>query len=285
MSRGIWKGNISFGLVTIPISVVSAQAKKESLDFDLIDKRDKAHVGYQKINKKTGEEVEPENIVKGLKLDSGKYAIFESDELKRLRIKGTNTVDIQQFVTRDEIDPIYFKKTYYLEPDKGGNKTYVLLRETLVKTGKLAIGLIVLHGRQQLVAIAANERVLMMHVMHFDQEIKTFNDLDLPASGMKSTKISPKEISMAERLVDDLTDKWKPKNFKDTYIQQVKKALKSKSRKKVSVDESTEERDTAADDTMAKVLDLMPLLEKSLRKKTRSIPKRKSATRTRRRSS
>jgi DNA end-binding protein Ku len=265
MSRGLWKGHISFGLVTIPVAVVSAESKKQELDFDLLDRRDRAHVGYQKVNKKTGEVIENEDIVKGLKLDSGKYAIFETNELSQLRIKGTNSIDIQQFIGRDEVDPIYFKKFYYLEPTKGGEKTYVLLRETLRKTHKFAVGLIVLHGRQQLVLMGAEDEAIALHVVHYAQEIKAPDELDVPGAGLKSAKISEREVQMAEKLVEDLTEKWKPEAFRDTYFQQIKAALRTKSRKKVSADDETVATDTDREAALSKVLDLMPLLEKSLR--------------------
>lgn len=274
-ARGMWSGNISFGLVTIPVSVVSAENKSQELDFDLIDRRDKARVGYQKINKNTGKVIGGEDIVKGLKLDSGKYALFESDELAKLKLKGNSSIDIQQFVDREEIDPIYFKKSYYLVPGKGGQKTYVLLRETLLRSAKFAVGLIILHSRQQLVLIGANEDVLVLHAIHYAAEIKATKKLELPAAGMKSAKLSPKEIKMAERLVEDLSAPWKPTEYKDTYLQQIRSAVKSKARRKISLNEE-EKASSASDESLAKVLDLIPLLEKSLKKskgKSSSRPK------------
>ena len=267
MARGMLNGNISFGLVTIPVSVVSGENKGEELDFDLLDRRDNAHIGYQKINKNTGKVVASENIVKGLKLESGKYAIFEAEELKDLRIKGTNSIDIQEFVMRDEVDPVYFRKFYYLTPGKGGSKTYVLLRETLKKVGKYAIGVIVMHNKQQLVLIGASSRALILHTLLYSSEIKSEETLDVPAAGLKGAKVSDKEIAMAERLVEELTGEWKPVQFKDTFVRDVRAALKSKSRRKVnSVDEAqSSERDS--DEAVSKVLDLMPLLEKSLQRK------------------
>jgi DNA end-binding protein Ku len=278
MARGMWKGNISFGLVTIPVTVVSGENRKESLDFDLLDRRDHAHVGYQKINKKTGKPISSEDIVKGLKLESGKYAIFEQDELKELKIKGTNSIDIQEFVDRTEIDPIYFKKFYYLEPSKGGNKTYVLLRETLKETDKFAVGLIALHGRQQLVLIGATDEALILHGIHFADEIKTTKELELPAPGIKAVKISEKEIAMAKRLVDELSGKWKPKDFEDTYVHDITQAIKDKGRKKVEADEESVQTDVETSKAASKVLDLMPLLEKSLKTKSKGKTSRHRAS-------
>jgi DNA end-binding protein Ku len=282
MARGMWKGNISFGLVTIPVSVISAENNADDLDFDMLDKRDNAHIGYQKINKKTGEVVSNEDIVKGLKLDSGKYAIFNQEELKDLRLKGTSSIDIQQFIEIGSVDPRYFRKTYYLSPQKGGEKTYILLRETLKKTDKYAVGLIVLHGRQQLVLIGTTGPALTLYSIHYSKELREPSREDFPAAGLSKVKISPREIAMAEKLVDELSDKWRPESFKDTYFQEIKTALKKKSRKKVHAAEQEGDSTEADEEALSRVLDLMPLLEKSLRsrktsKSSSSKSKRKAA--------
>lgn len=269
MPRGMWTGNISFGLVTVPVQVVSAENAAEGLDFDMIDKRDHAHIGYKKINKKTGKEIDSKDIVKGLKLDSGKYAIFEQGELNKLRVKGSKSIDIEQFVEMTEVDPSFFKKTYYLVPGKNGEKVYVLLRETLRNTKKYGVGMIVLHTKQQLGLIGVSGPAMTLHIIHYDKEIKDpKKEYDLPAEGTKSVKINPKELAMAERLVDELTDKFKPENFKDTYIEQVKAAVKKKS--KVSADDTEIEQPEEEEGNLSKVLDLMPLLEKSLKTKSKS---------------
>lgn len=271
MSRSLWKGNISFGLVTIPVAVVSAENKEEEIDFDLIDRRDHARIGYQKINKSTGKPVESEDIVKGLRLDSGKYAVFEQAELNALKIKGTRNIDIQQFVEHGEVDPIFFKKTYYLEPVKNGEKTYVLLREALKSTNKYAVGLIVLHNKQQLVLIGVRDDAMVMHTIHYAKEIKSVSALDLiPRHG--KVKVTPKEVSMAERLIDELSSPWKPLEYKDTYVKQINDAVKSKARKKVSVEEPSEDAREGRGASQ-NILDLMPLLEKSLHSKKKSRAK------------
>ena len=265
MEHKIWKGHISFGLINIPVDVVSAesQEKKKGLDFEMIDRHDHAHIGYQKYNKNTGKLVEGSDIVKALKLSSGKHMIFEKEELDALKLKGTNTIEIQQFVDTTEIDPIYFEKPYYLIPAKGGNKPYILLREALQKTGKFALGLIIMHSRQHLVLIGASGPALMLEVIRYAEELKVPSQLDTSLSDLKASKVSPKEIAMAEKLVAELSAKWNPKEFEDTYFKDVMAAVKRKSKDKVTSGKKSKE----VQERPSNVLELMPLLEKSLKMK------------------
>jgi DNA end-binding protein Ku len=265
MARSLWKGNISFGLINIPVSIASAENPQEAPEFNLIDKRDHGHIGYLKINKNTGKKVDNRYIVKGLKLESGKYSIFEQDELSKLRLKGTNSIDLQQFVDKDEIDPAFFEKPYYLLPEKGGAKTYVLLRETLKNTGKFGVGLLVIHQKQHLALIGVSGAALVLELIRYPSELKSSDEYELPAPGTKSAKISPKEVTMAEHLVEELSDPWKPQKYKDTFHEELMKAVKKKA--KVTVEDAPEEGENPAPTSSSKVLDLMPLLEKSIRER------------------
>jgi len=275
MARSLWRGNISFGLINIPISIASAENAQERPEFNLIDKRDFGHIGYQKINKNTGKTVDSRNIVKGLKLDSGKYSIFDQNELDRLRLKGSDSIELQQFVEQDEIDPAFFEKPYFLLPEKGGKKAYVLLRETLKKTRKFGVGLLVMHSKQHLVLIGASGPALALEIIRYSKELKSLDEYEFPAEGTKEVKISKSEFDMAERLVDDLSDRWKPQVFKDTFHEELIKAVKKK--KRVDVEEAPEVAQEEATSS-SKVLDLMPLLEKSLRSRGKKSPQ-KSAQR------
>jgi DNA end-binding protein Ku len=279
MARSLWRGNISFGLINIPISIASAENPQDRPEFNLIDKRDYGHIGYQKINKNTGKIVDNKNIVKGLKLDSGKYSIFDQTELDHLRLKGSESIDLQQFVDQDEIDPAYFEKPYFLLPEKGGKKAYVLLREALRKTRKFGVGILVMHSKQHLVLIRASGPALALEVIRYQDELRSVDEYEFPAERTKEVKISSSEFGMAERLIDELTDKWKPQLFKDTFHEELLKAVKKK--KKVEVVEAPE---TAREESVSasKVLDLMPLLEKSIsargKKNSGRVSKRKKAS-------
>jgi DNA end-binding protein Ku len=265
MARSLWKGNISFGLINIPVSIASAENPQDAPEFNLLDKRDHGHIGYLKINKNTGKKVDNRYIVKGLKLESGKYSIFEQEELNKLRLKGTNSIDLQQFVDKDEIDTAYFEKPYFLLPEKGGAKTYVLLRETLKNTRKFGVGILVIHQKQHLALIGVQGKALVLELIRYSSELKSPDEYELPSDGTKSVKVSPKEVNMAEHLVEELSDPWKPEKYKDTFHDELMKALKKKS--KVEVEEAPEEGESKTPTSSSKVLDLMPLLEKSIRER------------------
>jgi DNA end-binding protein Ku len=274
MPRSLWKGNISFGLINIPIAIFTAENPQEKPSFNLIDKRDYGHIGYQKINKTTGKVVDTKDIVKGLRLESGKYSIFDQKELDRLKIKGSESIELQQFVGRDEVDPIYFEKPYFLLPEKGGKKAYVLLRETLRNTNKYGVGLLVMHQKQHLVLIATSGPALVLEVIRYANELKDYDEFEFPKEGAKEAKVTNAEFEMAERLIAGLTEKWKPQIYKDTFHEQLLKAVKKKA--KVEVEEAPEVA-TEEPVSASKVLDLMPLLQKSLRAKAKKPARKKRA--------
>ncbi len=263
-ARSLWSGTISFGLVNIPVTVSTAINTEKSLDFDLIDKRDKAHVGYQKYNKKTGKIVDKRYVTKALKLGPEKYVIFEADELKNLRLKGSSSIEIQQFIERDELSPLYFERPYFLLPGKNGEKTYVLLHEALANTKTFAVGLIVMQGKQHLSAIGIEGDALVLHLLRYSSSLRKASDFDIPkASGVK---LAAREREMAIRLVEELEAPWKPEDYKNTYFQDVMSAVKNKTRSKIVEAPKVDEDEVPVGD----LLDLMPLLEKSLKRKARS---------------
>src|SRR5215212_9509426 len=207
MPRVLWKGAISFGLVHVPVSLYPA-SRSEGLSFDMIDKRDFAPVGYKRYNKRTGEEIERENIVKGYEYQKGDYVVVTNEDFKQANVEATQTVDIVTFVDAASVAPYYYDTPYYLEPGKRGEKGYTLLREVLRKTGRVGIANVVIRSKQHLAALIPLERMLLMNTLRFANEIRSMEELNLPAEGKNG--LSDKEIAMAERLVDDMTDKWKP---------------------------------------------------------------------------
>jgi DNA end-binding protein Ku len=276
-ARGLWRGSISFGLINIPVSVVSAESPESRPIFNLIDKRDHGHIGYLKINKNTGKPVDNRHIVKALRLESGKYSIFDQDELARMHLKGNDSIELQQFVDQDDVEPSFFEKPYYLLPEKGGLKTYVLLRETLKKTRKFGVGLLVMHSKQHLVLIGASGAALFLEVIRYADGLKSQKEYDFPQVGGKGIKISGAELGMAERLVEELSDRWKPSQYKDTFHEQMMKALRRKSKIEVEDAPEPEQRAGESSEHRSKVLDLMPLLEKSLRARRGPAKRKRSA--------
>lgn len=216
MPRAIWKGAITFGLVHIPVALYPG-SKPNELDLDLLDRRDSAPVGYQRVNKRTGKPVDKENIVKGYEYEKGRYVIVTDEDLRRANVKATQTVEIQAFVHGDEIAPYYFDTPYYLEPGKRGEKGYALLRETLKRTGRVGLATVVIRTRQHLAALMPVGDMLVLNTLRFAAEIRPARALRLPGSTSKGTGVAPKEIHMAARLVDDMTEGWQPERYRDTY--------------------------------------------------------------------
>ena len=196
MARAIWKGGVSFGLVYIPVELYSA-SKGTALDLDLLDRRDFSPVGYQRVNKKTGEVVDWGDIVKGYQYKKGEYVALSEEDFRQANVKASQTIDIDSFTDAGSIPPEYYETPYYLAPAKGGEKGYALLREALRKSGKAAVGSFVMRGRQHVGMILANGRALMFITMRFEDELKSSEELELPAATAKSAKVSPKEVSMA----------------------------------------------------------------------------------------
>ena len=264
MPRVLWKGAISFGLVTIPVSLYPA-SRSERLSFDMIDKRDFAPVGYKRYNKRTGDEITTENIVKGYEYEKGEYVVVTDEDFKQANVEATQTVDIVGFVDAASVAPYYYDTPYYLEPGKRGEKGYTLLREVLRKSGRIGIANVVIRSRQHLAALIPLERMLLMNTLRFANEIRPASELALPEEGLNG--LTDKEIAMAERLVDDMSEKWNPDQYKDTYtadlMAQIEKRIASGETHAITPVSA----ETAEPRRGAEVIDLVSLLRKSLDKK------------------
>lgn len=260
MSRVIWKGAISFGLVNIPVSVKPA-SRSHSLDLDLLDKRDMAPVGYQRINKHTGKPVDRGDIVKGYEYEKDEYVVLNDEDFKQANVEATQTVDIVSFVDAASIPPYFFDTPYYLEPDKRGERGYALLHETMRKTGRAALALVVLRNRQHLAALIVAGKALVLNTMRFADEVVPVKDLALP--GGKKAAASAREVQMATKLVEDMSEDFKPEQYHDTYREDLLARIHDR------VKAGKTHLLTKADDEPvarkgAKVIDMMALLKQSL---------------------
>ena len=265
MPRVLWKGAISFGLVHVPVSLYPA-SRSESLSFDMIDKRDFSPVGYKRYNKRTGEEISRENIVKGYEYEKGEYVVVTDEDFKQANVEATQTVDIVGFVDAASVAPYYYDTPYYLEPGKRGEKGYTLLREVLRKTGRVGIANVVIRSKQHLAALIPLERMLLMNTLRFANEIRSMEDLNLPEEGKNG--LSDKEIAMAERLVDDMTEKkWNPEQYKDTYTNDLMAQIEKKIKAGETHALTPPSEDAGEPRRGAEVIDLVSLLRKSLDKK------------------
>jgi DNA end-binding protein Ku len=263
MARAIWSGTIGFGLVQIPVALHSAEDKDE-LDMTLLDRRDFSPVGYQRINKKTGKEVPWEDIVKGHEHAPGEYVVLTDADFEAANVESTRQVDIEDFVDFSAIDPRYLDRPYYLAPLKAGKKAYALLREVLHRKGKAGIGKIVIRTRQHLAAVVAREKVLLLVLLRFSDELRDESDLELPETNLAKLGVTQKELQMAEQLVEGMVDEFDPDKYVDEYRRDLTKliAKKVKAGDVNRVPEGIETKRQRTEGT--NVIDLAAMLAKSL---------------------
>jgi len=226
MPRELWKGAIQFGLVNIPVSLLPAEHAHE-LSFTMLDRRDLQPVGYKRYNKSTGHEVPYEQIVKGYEYEDGKYVTLEKEDFRRANVEATQTIDIAGFVDASDIPPYFYEAPFYTAPGKHGDKGYALLRETLERTGKVAVATVVIRTRQHLALLYPRDNHLILNTLRYADELRPIDDVEVPES-LKAAKVQANEIRMAERLIDDMTMKWDPEKFHDTYREDVMKMIEEK---------------------------------------------------------
>jgi len=260
MPRTLWNGAISFGLVHIPVSLYPA-SKDESIDFDWLDKRSMDPVGYKRINKRTGREIDRENIVKGVKVDSGDYVLISDDEIRAAYPKTTKTIEIEAFVDAADIPFIYLDRPYYLGPQGNAAKVYALLRETLVASGKVGIARVVIQTKQHLAALMPVGPALMLHTLRWNNEVRGVDDLELPSD--KKSSLNAGELRMAKLLVDDMSKDWDPTAYSDSFRNAIMTLIdkKQKSGNVEAVEPLEEDVDHGSN-----VIDLTALLKRSLGK-------------------
>lgn len=260
MPRAIWKGAISFGLVHIPVSLVSATSS-QGVDFDWLDKRSMDPVGYKRINKTTGKEVTKDNIVKGVAFEKGRYVVLSEEEIRSAHPKSTQTIEIIAFVASDQIPLQNIDTPYFLAPDKRGGKVYALLRETLKKTGKVALANVVLHTKQHLAALMPLESALVLVMLRWPAEVRSLDELELGSDVTKPT-LAKGELDMAKRLVEDMSADWQPAEYRDSFQDKIMALVAKKAKagkiEDVETTEGSEERKSAD------VIDLTELLKRSL---------------------
>ena len=255
MARAIWKGSISFGLVNIPIALYSA-TRREELKFRLLRKTDLSPVNYKRVAEKDGKEVAWDQIVKGYEYEKGKYVVLKDEDFERVDLEATQTVDIKDFVDQDEINPMFFYKPYYLEPQKGGDKAYALLRDALKDSNKVGIAKVVIKTRQYLAGVKPEDGTLVLELMHFADELADPDKLHVP----KKAEIGKREMNMAKSLIDSMSAKWDPEKYKDDY----KEALMEVIEEKVEAGGKEIEEKPRKAPKPTKVIDLVSVLQKSL---------------------
>jgi DNA end-binding protein Ku len=261
----LWKGAISFGLVHIPVALYSATTD-HSIDFDWLDKRTMDPVGYKRINKKTGKEIAKEQIVKGVAYEDGQYVVLTDAEIAAAYPKTTQTVEIETFVPADSIPFVYLERPYYVAPINRGAKVYALLRETLQRTGRVGVARVVIQTKQHLAVLVPSGPGLVLNLLRWGADIRSWKDLPLPAEGTKAAGLSERELKMAGELVEDMSSDWDPDEFKDSFKDEIMRLVDQKvasgDTESVTQPEPSEEGGGSG----AKILDLTELLQRSLRK-------------------
>src|SRR5680860_1199036 len=265
MARPVWKGHISFGLINIPVTLYSAE-RRSDLHFRMLDSRNLAKVRYERVNEDTGEEVPWEQIVKGFEHGDGNYVVLDDDDFKKAAVEATQSVDLEGFVAAKAIDYVYFDKPYYLVPGKKAEKGYVLLRETLRRTGKVGVARVVIRTREYLAALLPEGDALVLNLLRYHQELRQPDEYELPGRNLTDYKVSKKEIEMAEQLVESMTVDWHPPQYHDEYRDALMKWIDKKARagdKGVVPKEEPEQSDASEG---AEIIDMMALLKKSVKK-------------------
>jgi DNA end-binding protein Ku len=262
MPRAIWKGAITFGLVHIPIALYPA-SQEDDIDFNWLDKRSMDPVGYKRINKRTGIEVDKDNIVKGVQQENGEYVLLSDDEVREAYPKTTQTIEIEAFVEQSDVSFVSLEKPFYLEPVDKGEKVYALLREAMLAAGVIGIARVVMHNKEHLAALIPKGSVLMLDTLRWASEIRPADDLNIPAAGKAATKLKDADLKMAGQLVKEMTQKYKPEDYADRFTDAIHQLIARKV--KAGKTEKVEPLEEAPEGVGAtNVADLSVLLKNSL---------------------
>jgi DNA end-binding protein Ku len=266
--RPVWKGSISFGLVSIPVGLLNA-SRQEDLKFKMLRSTDLSPINYKRVAETDGKEVPWEQIVKGYEYEKGKFVVLKDEDFKRVDLEATDTIDIVDFVDLSSINPVYFYKPYYLEPQKGGAPAYNLLREVLATTNKVGVAKVIIRARQHLAAVKANGSLLVLDLMRFEDELVDPKEVKIA----EGKSLGPREVKMATTLVDQMSEKWSPSRYTDDYRSALMKLIDAKVK---SGGKDVPQKNKAKPAT--NVVDLLSVLQESLASanKTSSGKKRSS---------
>jgi DNA end-binding protein Ku len=276
MARPIWTGTLSFGLLNIPVSLMSGE-RKVDISFRMLDSRDKKPIRFERVNAETGEEVPWKDIIKAFEYDKGSYVVVEKEDIASAAPQTHESVDVEAFVDREEIGIRFFEKPYILVPGKKAEKGYVLLRDTLASTGKVGVARVVIRTREYLCAVVPEGDAMILMMLRYPQELVDPEEYKLPTGKASDYRITAKEREMAESLIGSMSAKWTPDDYHDEFRKRleaiIKKRIKARGATTTIKDDDAPEREDAA----TNVVDFMALLQKSLDTKKRT-PAQKAAT-------
>ncbi|MBA8886666.1 DNA end-binding protein Ku [Dokdonella fugitiva] len=271
MARPIWNGTLSFGLLNIPVAVVSGE-RTTDLHFRMLDSRNNKPIRYERVNAETGHEVPWKDVIKAFEYRKGSYVVLEPEDIKGAAPESHESVDLETFVEAGAIGPEYFEKPYYLVPGKRAEKGYVLLRQTLEKTGRIGIGRVVIRTREYLCAVMPRGKALLLNLLRYPSEVVPQSEYDFPATAQR---VGKSELAMAEKLVETLSGEWKPGDFKDEFRERLKKVIAKRLKSKKTVEVEPEEE--APEEKSTNVVDFVALLKQSLAEGKRAPAKKKAS--------
>jgi DNA end-binding protein Ku len=261
MPRAIWKGAISFGLVHVPVALYPA-SQEEEVDFDWLDKRTMDPVGYRRVNKRTGKEIDKDDIVKGVKRDNGDYVVLSNEEISAAYPKRTQTIEIQSFTPAQDVSFVYLEKPYYLEPQGKADKVYALLREAMADSSLVGIARIVIRNKEHLVALLPAGPALMLGMLRWADEIRSAGELNLPPPGKDANSLKDTELKMARQLIEEMTADFKPQDYRDQFSHAIRELVARKA--EAGETQTVEPLEEAPDYSGQNVVDLTELLRGSL---------------------
>lgn len=268
MPRAMWKGSISFGLVMIPVSMFSAEARETQLDLDMLDSRDGERVRFKRVNEKTGRDVPWKSIAKGY-LHNDRYIILTDADFKRAADTIVRGIEIQEFIPADSVSPLYYQRPYYLAPGKGGEKAYALLREALVKTKQIGLAKAVIHTREHLAALTVVDNVLTLLLLRFAEEVRSPAEVEIKPPAKSG--VSSRELSMALELIKGMSGEWKPEKYQDDYRDALKRFIEEKAQ--ASDKPGRKKNEVEEEEDAPGPYNIMDLLKKSVQQKQ---PKKKA---------
>jgi len=279
MARPIWTGTLSFGLLNVPVSLMSGE-RKVDLHFRMLDSRDRTPIRYERVNAETGEEVPWKDIVKAFEYDKGSYVVVEEEDIKSAAPESHEAVEVETFVDAGAIPPQYFEKPYILVPAKKAEKGYVLLRETLKATGQVGIARVVIRTREYLSAVMPQDDALLLMLLRYPQELVDPADYRLPEGKPSDWRIAAKELDMARQLIGSMSGKWAPEDYHDEFRARLEAVIRKKMKSKGALAKAEESEAEAPEGTATNVVDFMALLQKSIAGNKRTPAKKGAAKKT-----
>ncbi|MGR4875855.1 non-homologous end joining protein Ku [Pseudoxanthomonas sp. LARHCG66] len=281
MARPIWTGTLSFGLLNIPVSLMSGE-RRVDISFRMLDARDKSPIRFERVNAETGEEVPWKDIVKAFEYDKGSYVVVEKDDIASAAPQTHESVDVEAFVDRNEIGIRFYEKPYILVPGKKAEKGYVLLRDTLHATGKAGVARVVIRTREYLCAVLPEQDALVLMMLRYPQELVDPEEYKLPVGKAADFRITAKEREMAESLIDSMSAAWKPDDYHDEFRTRLEAIIKKRIKAKGATTRIADDEARDSEDATTNVVDFMALLQKSLQSNKRTpakkAPAKKAAT-------